>query len=304
MLTTILWSQVTRCRYVCAAHGSKGARDEPLGGRPPGSHESRFCVGGPYGHLHPRDGRGDELPAWLASLERSATATCASWPPHTGRPAGRVTPPRSVWTESRSWPLWFCWQTGAAGTVGLAAVGCAGGRDDGEPGGECRGGGRRSDRPGGRRVACVRAPGGSEAAVGDAGNRRDVDRPADAQDRPIRIQDRPRAPADGGDDSGAPVGPAASPRGDGTNDHAGTPRPADMRAVPRRVTGNGLAGVLGTGTAVGPGTEPGNVAGTIKAASAGTGTASSTGGSEEPDLAALLPAACAARTVCSTGVIS
>jgi len=126
-------------------------------------------------------------------------------------------------------------------------------------------------------------------------NRRDVDRPADAQDRPIRIQDRPRAPADGGDDSGAPVGPAANPRGDGTNDHAGTPRPADMRAVPRRVTGNGLAGVLGTGTAVGPGTESGNVAGTIKAASAGTGTASSTGGSEEPDLAALLPAACAAR---------
>jgi hypothetical protein len=47
------------------------------------------------------------------------------------------------------------------------------------------------------------------------------------------------------------------------------------QAVPPLVTGNGLAGALGTGTArTGvPDTEPGAGVGTIKAASTGTGTA-------------------------------
>ena len=90
-------------------------------------------------------------------------------------------------------------------------------------------------------------------------HRRDVDRPADTQDRRVILQDRPHPLTDGGDDLVAPADPAADPWGDRTSDHAGEARLADMRAVPHRVTGNGLVSTPGTGTAPGdgPGPEPG-----------------------------------------------
>ena len=56
-----------------------------------------------------------------------------------------------------------------SGRGGLAAVGGTGGRDDGEPGRERRSRGYRAGGPGGRGLARVRAPGGGQAAVRDAG---------------------------------------------------------------------------------------------------------------------------------------
>jgi hypothetical protein len=82
-------------------------------------------------------------------------------------------------------------------------------------------------------------------------------------------------------------------------------RPAGTRDGPVGIPGRPWSQpVAGTSTARrparcppgnGPGTEPGDGEGPVTAASAGAGTAAGTGTGTEPDIAALLPAARAAR---------
>jgi len=130
-------------------------------------------------------------------------------------------------------------------------------------------------------------------------HRRSEDRPAGTRDHPVPITGRPLVPGGGGDDQGTPAGPVPSPGGTTANGTARTASMAGIRAVPHPITGNGLTSHPGTGTGAppghGPGTEPGDGEGPVTAASAGAGTAARTGTGAEPDIAALLPAARAAR---------
>jgi hypothetical protein len=134
-------------------------------------------------------------------------------------------------------------------------------------------------------------------------HRRGIDRPAAIQDRPGSFPDRPLVPGGGGgDDHGTPAGPVPGRGVPAANGTARTAGLAGIRAVLHPVTGNGLTSHPGTGTGTGttpghgPGTEPGDGEGPVTAAaSAGAGTAAGTGTGTEPDIAALLPAARAAR---------
>jgi len=128
-------------------------------------------------------------------------------------------------------------------------------------------------------------------------HRRGIDRPAGTWDRPVSIEDRPLVPGGGGDDHGTPAGPAPGRGVPAANGAARTAGLAGIRAVSHPVTGNGLTSHPGTGTSSGYalGTEPGDGQGHVTAASAGAGTAAGTGTGAEPDIAALLPAARAAR---------
>jgi len=135
-------------------------------------------------------------------------------------------------------------------------------------------------------------------------NRRSEDRPAGTRDGPVPITGRPLVPGGGRDDHGTPTGPVPGRGVPAPNGTARTAGLAGIRAVPAPVTGNGLTSHPGTGTGTGtgttpghgPGTEPGDGEGPVTAAaSAGAGTAAGTGTGTEPDVAALLPAARAAR---------
>lgn len=128
-------------------------------------------------------------------------------------------------------------------------------------------------------------------------HRRGLDRPPGIQDPPADRHDRPVVviPGGGGDDHGTPPGPMSGRGVPAASATAGTAGLAGTRAVPHPVPGNGLTSHLGAGTGTppgrGPGTEPGDGKRPITAASAGRGTGRGT----EPDIAALLPAARAAR---------
>jgi Protein of unknown function (DUF2637) len=138
-------------------------------------------------------------------------------------------------------------------------------------------------------------------------HRRGIDRPAAIQDRPGSFPDRPLVPGGGGgDDHGTPTGPVPGRGVPAENGTARTAGLAGIRAVPHPVTGHGLTSHPGIGTGTGttpghgPGTEPGDGEGPVTAtASAGAGTAAgagtTAGAGAETDIAALLPAARAAR---------
>ena len=152
--------------------------------------------------------------------------------------------------------------------------------------------------PGDRGLARVHAPAGRKAAVRDAGappQRRSSRR---HPGRSRSIPGRPLVPAGGGDDHGPPAGPVPGRGVPAANGTARTAASAGIRAVPHPVTRNELTSHPGTGTAPpghGPGTEPGDGEGPATAASTGAGTATGTGTGADPDIAALLPAARAAR---------
>jgi hypothetical protein len=126
--------------------------------------------------------------------------------------------------------------------------------------------------------------------------RRDEDRPAGTRDRSVPIADRSLISAGGGDDHCTSVVPVPTR---GVSVAHGAARTVGIRAVPHPVTGNGLTShpCTGTGTSPGdgPGTELGDGEGRVTVVSAGVGTAAGTGTGAEPDIAALLPAARAAR---------